>query len=297
MNLLALPLETGADGAALPPDTVDAPDALAAPAVAVRPAAPPTAIDTWQTLIAAHLAARPGLVSAAGELFPASTIGDVRRAALQFSKELCQPRYDLANLAATRAAWRDALARIRAQCGAVPWGAVYPDNEQFWLGDARALAQRLATVDVRRNRLVGAGPDGLARAVGTGDPLTTYLDLRAYFAARRLMRADDRGWRYPETTIADVVQIAHIVQDELRRFIATAPAGSTAREVLGDHVAQWQRVAAMIPDHARGMPRDQVYPGNAELWRAYRRVSVPLSVARDVARDEARRPFVPQVGP
>ncbi len=263
----------------------------------VVPAPPPTALDTWHALLTAHLAARPGAVSAAGEVFPESTVGDVRRAALRFSRELCLPRYDLANLTATRAAWRDALARVHAQCAAVPWGAVYPANEQFWLGDARALAQRLAAVDVRRNRLIDASPGGLARAAGAGDPLTTYSDLRAYFLARRLTRTDDRRWRFPETTVGDVAQIVRIVNDEVRRILAAAPAGSSARAVLDGHLEPWARIAAAVRATGRGLADDQVYPANVELWRAYRKVAIPLSVARDVAREDARRPFVHQVGP
>lgn len=281
-------------GAAATPDVLPAalPDVSLPDAPVPDPTRPRTALDTWHALIAAHLAARPAAVSAAGEVYPACTCGDIRRAALRFSRELCLPRYDLANLTATRAAWRDALERVRALAATAPWGGPYPESERFWLGDARALAQRLAAIDARRNRLVNVDADGLTRAVGVGDPLTTYTDLRAYFLARRLSRTD-RGWRYPETTVGDVRQLVRLVELEVAKAVAVAPPGSDAHDVIVGRLGPWHQAAAAV-EAARHLPVDQTYPDNLALWRAYRKVAIPLSVAYDVARAD-RNPFAGRV--
>lgn len=299
MHLPLQPLDVRADGAVRPAGAVDAagaapvdaiPDVTLPDAPVADPTRPRTALDTWNALLTAHLAARPAAVSAAGEVYPACTSGDIRRAALRFSRELCLPRYDLANLAATRAAWRDALERIRALAATVPWGGPYPESERFWLGDTRALAQRLAAVDARRNRLVNADADGLTHAVGVGDPLTTYTDLRAYFLARRLSRTD-RGWRYPETTVGDVRQLVRLVELEVAKAVAVAPPGSDAYEVIVGRLGPWHEAAAAVKA-VRDLPADRVYAGNLALWRAYRKVAIPLSVAYDLARaDRSRNPY------
>ena len=301
------PLDVRADGAvlaagaaAVDAGAVAASDALPAvlPDVSIPdapvpdPTRPRTALDTWHALIGAHLAARPAAVSAAGEVYPACTSGDIRRAALRFSRELCLTRYDLANLTATRAAWRDALERVRAIAATLPWGGPYPESERFWLGDARALAQRLAAVDARRNRLVNVDADGLTRAVGVGDPLTTYTDLRAYFLARRLTRTD-RGWRYPETTVGDVRQLVRLVEVEIGKALAVAPPGSDGHEVIVGRLGAWHQAAAAV-EAGRHLPADRTYPDNLTLWRAYRKVAIPLSVAYDLARAD-RNPFADRV--
>ena len=284
------PAAPGGDGVAPPGATLTPP--VPGPPIGLAPVA--TALDTWQAILAAHLAARPNAVALTGETYPETTLGDVRRAALQFSRELCQPRYDLANLTGTRAAWRDALARIQASAATVPWEAPYPSNPQFWLGDSRALAQQLAAVDVRRNRLTNVRPDGLSLAVGTGDPMTTYLDLRAYFFARRLVRVDDRGWRYPASTVGDVVQVVRIVEGE----IATASRASRnplVVELIAGHLPRWGEAAAAVNATARVQPSDAPYHDSETLWRAYRRVSIPLAVAHEAAAEEKRNPFVQRV--
>ena len=310
MHLPTLPLDIDAAGGGPPPAPdgigVDLPAPDAAPAVSSGaaeamllpagqvpdPTRPRTALDTWHALLASHLAARPNAVGAVGTIYPACTVGDIRRAALRFSRELCLPRYDLANLTATRAAWRDALERIRVLVAALPWSAAYPDSERFWLGDSLALAQRLAAVDVRRNRLVGASADGLAQAAGVGDPLTTYSDLRAYFLARRLTRTDDTGWRYPETTVGDARQLVALVDVELRK-VADAPPGSATADFLVGRLDGWHRAAAAV-EAARGEPADRLYADNRALWRAYRKLAIALSVAYDLSA-RYRQPFATPV--
>ena len=311
MLLPTLPLDLDASGTGHPPEPAavgvePAPAPAAAPEVAPSaaeavllpvgqvpdPTQPRTALDTWRALLASHLAARPNVVGAVGSIYPACTAGDIRRAALRFSRELCLPRYDLANLTATRAAWREALERIRVLVAALPWSAAYSDSERFWLGDTLALAQRLAAVDVRRNRLVNAGADGLAAAVGVGDPLTTYGDLRAYFLARRLARTDDTGWRYPETTVGDARQLVALVAVELRKVV-DAPPGSATADFLVGRLDGWHRAAAAV-EAARGEPADRLYADNRALWRAYRKLAIGLSVAHDVVAHQ-RQPWLTSV--
>ncbi|HVV84770.1 MAG TPA: hypothetical protein VHE35_17010 [Kofleriaceae bacterium] len=248
-----------------------------------------TALDLWSTLLARYLATRAPGASASGEPFPETSAGDVRRVAVEFSRQLCLPQYDFADLSATRAAWRDAEGRVTAICRAVPWSAVYPENERFWLSDALALAQRLAAIDIRRNSLVESR-DGVLTLLGDrSDPLTTWQDLRAYFLARRPI-ASDRGWRYPETTVSDVAQIAHILDEDLRATMALGPAGTDAARALAVRVAPWRAVARDVHTFARQHPREAVYPDNARFWRAARSLAIWMSVGVDVARADAERP-------
>lgn len=286
---MLLPISTapGGVGAALPE---------AAPLVTSsrEPPTAVTALDLWREVLAAHLAARPNAVTPAGDAYPETTHGDVRRAALVFSRELCQPRYDLANLTATREAWREALARIHTGAAGLPWDSLYPSNPQFWLGDARALAQRLAAVDARRNRLVFSPPYDLAHAVAVGDPMTTYLDLRAHFMARRLVRTGEGGWRFPDTTVGDAIQVARIVDAEIAS-VMRATREPLVMEFVTDRLPLWREVAAQIAATARTVPADAPYPHNERVWRAYRRVSIPLAVAHEAATSAKSTPLTQPV--
>ena len=235
-----------------------------------------------------YLASRAHGASATGEAYPETTAGDVRRVAAGFSRQLCLPRYDFADLAATRAAWREADARVTAHCRPLPWSATYPENERFWLSDALALAQRLAAIDARRNSLVES-PGGVLTLLGDrSDPLTTWQDLRAYFLARRPIKSD-RGWRYPETTVGDVAQIARILDEDLRATTAIAAPGTDAARVIAARLAPWRAVARDVHAFARQHTRDAVYPDNARFWRAARSLAIWMSVGADLARADLER--------
>lgn len=247
-----------------------------------------TALDLWDALFASYLAARPHGASAIGEAYPETTTGDVRRVAVGLSRQLCLPRYDLADLSATRAAWREADARVTAICRALAWNAPYPENERFWLSDALALAQRLAAVDVRRNSLVESQGGVLTLLGDRSDPLTTWQDLRAYFLARRPIRTE-RGWRYPETTVGDVAQIARILDEDLRTTTALALPGSDTARALAGRVEPWRVLARDVHTFARRHARDAVYPDNARFWRAAHALAIWMSVGVDVARADAER--------
>lgn len=288
--LLSTPTAPGGDAAALP-GALESPPLAASSREPTATAA--TALDVWREILAAHLAARPNAVTAAGDAYPETSHGDVRRAALVFSRELCRPRYDFARLGDTRAAWREALARIHVTAAHLPWDAPYPSNPQFWLSDTRALAQRLAAVDVRRNRLINAQPDGLVHAVSGGDPLTTYLDLRAYFFPRRLVRTD-RGWRYPETTVGDVAQIVRIVDAEIARELHDAR-NPLVVELIEGRLAPWRAAASAVRAAVRVQPSDTPYADNLTLWRAYWRLSGSLAVAHEASAEDARNPLTYRV--
>ncbi|MBZ0236233.1 MAG: hypothetical protein K8M05_28155, partial [Deltaproteobacteria bacterium] len=238
--------------------------------------------DLWQELIGSYLDMRNAGVSATGEAFPETTAGDVRKASLVLSRELCLPRYDFADLATTRATWRDALARVHALCAAVPWSAPYPENERFWLSDSFALAQRLAAVDQRRNAMVAR--DGALTLVADSDPLTTWQDLRAYFVARRLVHLDQRKWRYPETTVGDVGQVVRLLNQHVSDLLDRLPAETYERGWLLGHVRRWRPVAEAVKAYARQHRADDSYPDNAAFWRESRKIAIALSTAHDVLR-------------
>jgi hypothetical protein len=242
-----------------------------------------TAFDLWQGLLTSYLDTRNVGVSAEGEAFPETTAGDVRRVAAQLSRELCHPRYDLAGLIETRAAWRDALTRANALCARIGWLDVYPENERFWLSDSLALAQRLAAVDARRNAIV-LSEGGLLQVLGDrSDPLTTWRDLWHFFRARRAVRTDERGWKYPETTLSDVVQVARVIDQDLRQTIAMVPPLSVAASALRGRLGPWRAMARELEEHVADRRLDETYAGNAAFWRITRRLAIWLSVARDAA--------------
>lgn len=241
--------------------------------------APPNALDRWRAILDTFTAIRPVSATADGQLVPDTTMGDVRRAALRFSRMLCAPCYDSAHLGDTRAAWRDALARVQEYAAAVPWGALYPDNAGWWLGDTRALAQRLAAIDDRRNGVVQHPGGAITITGGRLDPLVTYLDLRGYFLARRLSRTAG-GWRYPETTVRDATEVVRIVNEDVNATILRLPPDYTAEWLLDGRLDAWRRAARVVLDAGRGLAPDAIHPQNALLWTEYRKVSIPLSVAR-----------------
>ncbi len=273
------------DGYAWPDDPAAAPPAAAPDDEAQF--ASEGAFDVWQDLLTGYIETRNIGMTAAGEAFPETTAGDVRRVAARLSRELCHPRYDLAGLVETRAAWRDALARADALCARTGWLELYPENERFWLSDSLALAQRLAVVDTRRNAIVH-GDGGLLEVLGDrSDPLTTWQDLAHFYRARRPVRTDVRGLAYPETTIGDVIQVARVIDQDARRTIAMALPYSAAASALRGRLGQWRTVAGQLEVHAVNRPLDDTYAWNAAFWRTTRRLAIWLSVARDLARSEA----------
>jgi hypothetical protein len=275
------PGAVGYDGSAAPWEYADDGAGFYGDPYALESGSP--AWDLWQGLLGSYLDTRNAAQSASGETFPETTAGDVRKASFAFSRELCLPRYDVADLAATRAAWRDALARVHASCVAVPWNAPYPENERFWLSDSLALVQRLAAVDGRRNAM-RARADGVLSLVADSDPLTTWQDLRAYFVERRLIRIDEDKWRYPETTVGDVAQVVRLLEHHEADIVDRLPAETHERGWLLGHVRRWHSVADAVKAYARQHASDDIYPGNAGLWRESRRVAIALSTAYDLVR-------------
>lgn len=253
----------------------------------VDAAAPPppgavTALDLWDQLFHGYFAVRNAGASASGEAYPETTAGDVRRIALQLSRALCLPRYDGASLQPTRAAWRDACARIDTLTRDRPWSDLYPENERFWLSDALALCQRLAEIDRRRNRL----RDGLDLETYLGDrsdPLTTWQDLRAFFLSRRIVRRDEEGERYPETTVGDVIQVVRVFRADADRVWRALPPAGEARAIVAGPIEAWRQAAGTVDGHAARLPSTATYPENAAFWRATRKLALWLSTGADVA--------------
>lgn len=277
-----------ADDAVAPPAWLDAGDELLSldPSHVV-PGSP--AWDVWQHLFGTYLGTRNAGVSLSGEVFPETTAGDVRAASLVLSRELCRPRYDFADLAATRAAWRDALARVHTQCGAVPWAAPYPDNERFWLGDAQALAQRLAAADLRQGGVALDAAGALHLTGDHTDPLALWQDLRQFFVARRPVRRGvghhTQGLRYPETTVRDVAQVAHVLTEASARVAPLVRVHPALRARHARAVCAWHDAVERVAREAAGQGLEDRYPANERFWLVdAKRLALHLSVLRDAAR-------------
>ncbi len=255
------------------------------------------AFDLWQGLLGSHLETRNAAASTSGEAYPETTAGDVRRASLALSRELCLPRYDFADLTATRAAWRDALTRVHALCARVPWSALYPENERFWLSDALALAQRLAAVDARRNGITHDAANDLQLVGDHSDPIALWNDLRQFFLARRLVRRGTKatrggeGFRYPETNVRDVAQVVQTI----------GAASAQAAPLLGQHpelrtryerlARAWWDTVERVSQQSEGRARGDVYPDNERFWLAdTKRMALQLSVLRDAVPSGYRFP-------
>ena len=250
-----------------------------------------TALDAWQSLLTTYLGARPVGVSADGEAFPETTTGDVRRIALLLSRELCRPRYDGANLTATRDAWREAVARATSLCAQRAWVDPYPENERFWLSDALALAQRLSAVDVRRNGLITDEHGSPVLMVGDRvAPLTLWGDLRQFFLGRRTLRrsATAGRFRYPDTTVGDVVQVATIFDDATKRTAAFATPRRDLRQRYDAATALWRTASQRVASVAKDRAALEVYPENERFWlRDTKRLATWLSVLREAALPDA----------
>ena len=267
------------------PPLAGAPSPMASHRADASDGAGATALDTWHDLLTSYLGARPVGVSADGEAFPETTAGDVRRISSLLSRELCRPRYDAANLTATRDAWREALARTRALCARIRWLDPYPENERFWLSDSLALAQRLAAVDVRRNGIIPDEHGALVLVVGDrGDPLTLWGDLRQFFLGRRTNHRSPRGLSYPATTVGDVVQVAQIFDGVALRSAPRAPIPSDVRARYEGVVLRWRAASQRVAMLSKARAATTVYPENDRFWLAdAKHLAMWVSVLREAA--------------
>lgn len=252
--------------------------------------------DLWQGLMTGYLDTRNAAASASGESFPETSVGDVRKASLALSRELCLPRYDFADLASTRAAWRDALARIDGLCAGLSWAAPYPENERFWLSDSLALAQRLAAIDARRNGIELNERGSLALIGDHSDPLDLWQDLRHFFLARRLVRRGTKavrggeGVRYPETTVRDVAQVTQTLGSASAHAVPLLRAQPELRTHYEALARSWWEVLDRVSQHSKGRSNNDAYPDNEAFWlRDTKRVAIKLSTLRSTARPGAYR--------
>jgi hypothetical protein len=200
------------------------------------------------------------------------------------SRALCDPRYDFADLTTARAAWAEALTRVHALGGSSPWTELYPENERFWLSDALALAQRLGAVDDRRGRLE-LDADGILGVTGPlPDPLVLWNDLRGFYLGRRLARRGATGLRYPETTIDDVRQVAHLIGDAVTTTRAEViQRADLVRYFEATAKSWWRSVEAVNQAVASSSPHE-TYFDNAGFWlRDARRAAMRMSVLREAA--------------
>lgn len=232
-----------------------------------------------------YAAVRP-ISTIEGDAYPETTVGDVRRVALLASRLLCHPRFDFAQIADARSAWRDALARV-ATSSALDWEDRYADNVGFWLRDLRALLQRLDAVLARRNAIrdTPRGPLVIGADLGLRE---IWDDLRHWYSERRIVRRR-RGLRYPETTVADVRHVAATLTARAGLDSSRTMAQSVVESGLGarflsplmrdvdgrqpplrarwnDVVQRWGEVLDRIDHLTRDRSDDDTYPDNARFW-------------------------------
>lgn len=270
MNLPETPIAIGGPIAPL----VDA----ALPVVAATPILP-----LWHALRSQYQTIRPVASAPDGETYPETTAGDVRLASIHLSRALCNARFDHAQLTDVRAAWRDALARAAAILTRVGWDAPHPENRRFWLRDSLALAQRLGAVEARRNGITAV--DGRPLVAGAYPDLTKlWSDLRHWYLERRVARRS-RGLQYPETTVADVREVARVISqyaglDPSRPYderlasiggqlLQAVVDQRVASQLVGrwsDATARWRAVLARIEGLARGRADGDTFPDNPRFW-------------------------------
>jgi len=244
--------------------------------------APPT-LPLWHALRSQYQAVRPVAVAPDGEPYPETTSGDVRLASLHLSRALCNARFDHAQLADARAAWREALARAAAILTRVGWSSTHPENRRFWLSDSRALAQQLGAVDARRNGITAV--DGRPLVAGTYPDLSTlWNDLHHWYLERRVVRRS-RALPYPETTVADVREVARVISQyagldpsrpyeerlrsvggQLLQGVADQRVASQLVARWNDASARWRAVLARIDGLARGRADGDTFPDNPRFW-------------------------------
>ena len=274
MNLPAIPFAIGEPIAPL----VDT-----AAAVPLVVASPPI-LPLWHALRSQYQALRPVIVAPEGDSYPETTAGDVRLASIHLSRALCNPRFDHAQLTDARAAWRDAIARAAAILARIGWNAPFPDNRRFWLSDSRALAQQLGAVEARRNGITAV--DGRPRVAGAYPDLSVlWNDLRHWYLERRFVRRS-RGHKYPETSVADVREVARLLTqyaglDPSRPYeerLAAVGGQLMSAAVVGrrriaplvarwnDATARWRAVQSRIEGLAGERADADTYPDNPRFW-------------------------------
>lgn len=247
-----------------------------------------TALDFWQSLLTSYLDVRNVGVSGADEAFPLTTAGDVQRTAMQFSRQLCLPRYDFADLRVARDAWRDAFTRARSLCADVDWNEVYPENERFWLSDTLALSQRMAAVDNRRNAFI-VDASGLLSVTDTSDdPLTLWSDLRQFYADRRGWRRDHQKLRVPLTLVRDIASVVAIVHAAMLETLGHLVGEPQLLELHRRAARQWLLAVDVVSERSRGLQPTDVYPANADFWRAAGRLMRTMSALRGARRGQER---------
>jgi hypothetical protein len=72
-----------------------------------------------------------------------------------------------------------------------------------------------------------------------GDPLDLWDQLRRAYLARRPALVGRDGWRYPDTTYLDVVEVANALETVLAGLDDTTPTGA-------DHAARWRHAYHQI---------------------------------------------------
>lgn len=187
------------------PNLDPSPETPPSPTVASAPLHP-----VWESLRREYLSRRAPFVGDDGERYPITTVGDVRKILARLSAALAGPRFDQAQLADTRRAWRAAVAHHTDAMRGRGWYHVHPDNAAVW-ADTRALAVALGAVDQRRDAIhtIDGRP---VLTIAYADPAVLLDDLRYWYLLRRLVRRDPISLlTYPEVTAADLAHVAHLL--------------------------------------------------------------------------------------
>lgn len=234
---------------------------LSASLLPPTPPAPPL-LPLWSTLRTLYLARRPTLIGPDGEAYPETNVGDVRTILARLSAAANHPRFDHAQLADVRRAWRATLERAHDGARGRGWYHVHPDSLPLWWRDTRALALALGAVDARRAAMRAV--DGLpVPSIAYADPRVLWGDLRHWFLLRRAVRRDRASLlTYPVTTVGEVAHVADLLTQHdpdaargaaLRANVATDAAGLPSDATYPDACGFWcrdsRRAVGALPDH------------------------------------------------
>lgn len=128
-----------------------------------------------------------------------------------------------------------------------------------------------------RNLVIDVGDDGALRVRDIADPLELWEATRRFFKERRASSTGARGWTFPETTNADVRQLAQ-VWDRVHARIWRAEL-ARARQ----HRDEWRDARSTIERATAGADPDARFIDNERFWlRWTKRQAIYLSAVRDM---------------
>lgn len=118
-----------------------------------------------------------------------------------------------------------------------------------------------------------------------GDPLDLWDQLRRAYLARRPALVGRDGWRYPETTYLDVVEVANALETVLATIIDASPTGA-------EHAARWRHAYVQIFEALNHHNLSERFGENELFWLHFSlQLALYLSSYADRARPAWERAF------